>query len=73
MSIRESATKRARKTLLSYAGSRDYLLTEGHQTVITDLVADLLHLADKTGADMEEVWRMAHSHHSEEKVDGFAY
>ena len=57
----------AREALLNF-GERDGDLLDCYEADITDLIADLLHLAEAEGVDPESVLRMAKMHWEAERV-----
>lgn len=60
----------AREALLNF-GERDGDLLDCYEADITDLIADLLHLAEAEGVDPESVLRMAKMHWEGERVDDY--
>lgn len=43
--------------------------TEGAETVMSDFVADLMHLCDEIDVDFDEVLCRAHNHYAEEVAE----
>lgn len=56
----------AQEALNSYDAARVKMFGET-ETLVTDLIADLLHYCDREGIDTEPVLRMAQEHHQEER------
>lgn len=56
----------ARAAVDAYASKKSYWGGEEEELIISDLVADILHLCDQRGIDRELMLERATGHHAEE-------